>query len=652
MDKPEYPFVSSISILVIAAAAVAVLAAATLVGGAGWSIAIAGLAFALIAYGGYRRLVSRLAHHHRHGQEMSDLHLATIDALAFAIEARDEKGERHVHHMEVYAAGVARALGLSDLEIQGVRTASLLHDIGKLAVPEHILSKPGVLTQEEFQKIRVHPQVGAEIVADIPFPYPVAPLILAHHERWDGLGYPHGLAGNAIPLGARIIAIVDYFDALISDRSYQSSIPIADALSRLEQERGKAFDPAVVDAFIRLYPDLAREAEAVETRRKRRTSRERHPTQVQIGGPTAPSSSPSVFHDIAMAHKEIYALYELAKAMGSSFGVADTMALIAAKLKDLIPFSCCALFLDKDDSGAVSCRFAIGTDADRLVSLNVPAGAGLSGWVARHRRPLVNARPAADIEAAGGAAGSLSLQSALVCPLMFHDRLIGTLAVYHVDPSAYTDDHRPLLARISEQAGAVIHHSLVFERTQEDSLRDSLTGLPNRSNIIAHVGRELSRSQRLKADLSLIVMDLDGFKDINDTYGHHVGDRALQVVAAALQGTVRQYDLCARYAGDEFIVVLSGCGAAEAERKRLEFQKSVENVVFDPALEKHVPLALSAGASVFPHDGETFEALLAAADARMYRDKIRRKRQRMQTTGPDAGSVSEEVIKRAASGVL
>ena len=192
---------------------------------------------------------------------MSDLHLATIEALALAIDAKDQTAQSHIRRVQVYAAGIAKALGMPDHEIQGVKTAALLHDIGKLAVPEHILSKPGPLTQEEFQKIRIHPQVGAEIISAVPFPYPVAPLILSHHERWDGKGYPQGLKGDEIPLGARILSVVDYFDALTSDRPYHRAMEHDAALALLEQEAGKALDPQVVATFFEHLPALSAEAD-------------------------------------------------------------------------------------------------------------------------------------------------------------------------------------------------------------------------------------------------------------------------------------------------------------------------------------------------------------------------------------------------------
>jgi diguanylate cyclase (GGDEF)-like protein/putative nucleotidyltransferase with HDIG domain len=577
-----------------------------------------------------------------------------------AIDAKDQTAQNHIRRVQAYAAGLARSLGMSDNEIHGVKTAALLHDIGKLAVPEHILSKPGPLTQEEFQKIRIHPQIGAEIIGAVPFPYPVAPLILSHHERWDGKGYPHGLKGDEIPLGARILSIVDYFDALTSDRPYHKAMSEDAALALLQQEAAKALDPTVVHMFVKILPDLRAEAGALEQQTVRKLSIA-ETSSVGVARPATgfshETSKSTVFEDIALAHREIYALYEIAQAMGTSLGVADTMALISSKLANLVPFSACSLFLYSEETESLTCRFATGVDADVIHSLVVRSGLGLTGWVARNRRPLVNARPSADLDAVGGDRHT-SLQSALVCPLVFNDRFIGTLTVYHAEPSFYRDDHRRLLDRVCEQAAAVIHNSIVFEQTQEDSLTDPLTGLPNTRFMFMHLTRELARADRLKSEVSLLVMDLDSFKEINDSHGHHVGDRALREVATVLRAAIRPYDICVRYAGDEFIVVLSGCGRGEAESKRIELQQAIDDVVFEARPGKRVPLAISVGAAVFPHDGKTYEALLAHADSRMYRDKGRRKKSVSARVRPMMGplgtlfDMTDEDVRRAAAGVL
>ncbi|HEY6615054.1 MAG TPA: HD domain-containing phosphohydrolase, partial [Vicinamibacterales bacterium] len=461
----------------------------------------------------YRIFKARFRAEQRRAEQLAELHLATIEALARAIDAKDGTAENHIRRVQLYATAVARELGMSAAETQAVRTAALLHDIGKLAVPEHILSKPGPLTAEEFQKVQAHPQVGADIIAAVPFSYPVAPLIQNHHERWDGRGYPRGLKGDDIPLGARILFLVDYFDALTSNRPYHEAMTFEAAVALIEQEAGKALDPRCVQAFVHVLPQVRNEAESAEKERK---SGSVDATSAQAT--RTDRSKSSVFNDIAIAHGEIYALYQIAQTMGTSLGVSDTMALIASKLTSLVPFSACTLFQYDESANLLTCRFATGTDYELMQQLALKGGQGITGWVARNRRPLVNARPSGDLEAAGSSLPT-TLQSALVCPLLLGDRVIGTLAVYHTTPSFYGDDHRRLLDRVCEQAAAVIHNSIVFEQTHEASLTDPLTNLPNTRFMVNHLGRELSRAERGNAEVSLLVMDLNDFKDINDTFG-------------------------------------------------------------------------------------------------------------------------------------
>jgi len=605
-----------------------------------WLTSLA-LAWGVLYFGlrAYRIFKARFRAEQRRAEQLAELHLATIEALARAIDAKDGTAENHIRRVQLYATAVARELGMSAAETQAVRTAALLHDIGKLAVPEHILSKPGPLTAEEFQKVQAHPQVGADIIAAVPFSYPVAPLIQNHHERWDGRGYPRGLKGDDIPLGARILFLVDYFDALTSNRPYHEAMTFEAAVALIEQEAGKALDPRCVQAFVHVLPQVRMEAESADKERKS------GPVDATSAQATRTDrSKSSVFNDIAIAHGEIYALYQIAQTMGTSLGVSDTMALIASKLTSLVPFSACTLFQYDESQNLLTCRFATGTDYELMQQLTLKGGQGITGWVARNRRPLVNARPSGDLEAAGSSLPT-TLQSALVCPLLLGDRVIGTLAVYHTTPSFYGDDHRRLLDRVCEQAAAVIHNAIVFEQTHEASLTDPLTNLPNTRFMVNHLGRELARAERGNAEVSLLVMDLNDFKDINDTFGHHVGDRALREVAQVLRGAIRPYDVCVRYAGDEFIVVLAGCGWDEAEYKRLELQEAVESLVFEAKPGVRMPLSISAGAAVFPHDGNTYEVLMAKADRRMYRNKVMYKRdvQARAASHPPAASDNRAV---------
>ncbi len=566
---------------------------------------------ATILYVSYRMhgvYLARIENERQQAQALSELHLSTLEALALAIDAKDRPGHNHIRRVQIFATHLARAFDLPLRDQQAIRTAALLHDIGKLAVPEHILAKPGPLTPEEARKMNLHPQIGAEIIGGVPFPYPVAPLILSHHEHWDGSGYPAGLRGEEIPLGARILALANMFD---ERRSSAPGSGFDVALSWLQEAAGRELDPGVVHRFLQLAPQMRTAAQKSDLEAPR----------IRMSGEDADARPrPSVFEDIALAHQEIYALYQIAQTMGTSLGVADTMGLIASKLSSVVPFSACALFLHQENGNTLVCRFATGVDSELIQQLALRIGSGLTGWVAAHRTPLLNARPVADLEAAGSPLGT-DLESALVCPLVFDDRLIGTVGVYHTSPAFYHEDHQRLLERVCEQAAAVIHNAVVFEQTQEDSLTDPLTGLPNTRFMTAHLERELSRSERLGTEISLIVLDLDAFKRINDTFGHHVGDRALRAVADVLRDAIRPYDICVRYAGDEFVVVLAGCGAEEAEQKRLELKSAVNNVLFEPEPGNPWPLSLSAGVAVFPHDARTYESLIASADVRMYRDK-------------------------------
>src|SRR5271155_2003266 len=226
----------------------------------GWQGSMLVLPPIYLMYRSYRLYLGKLEAEKKHAEQVSNLHLRTIEALALAIEAKDQTTGEHLQRVRVYAMEVGRELGLSEDETEALRAASVLHDIGKLAVPEHIISKPGKLTPDEFEKMKIHPVVGAEILKQIEFPYPVVPIVRAHHEKWDGSGYPSGLKGEAIPIGARILAAVDCLDALASDRQYRRALPLDQAMAEVTKLAGKSFDPQVVAILQRRYVELEKKA--------------------------------------------------------------------------------------------------------------------------------------------------------------------------------------------------------------------------------------------------------------------------------------------------------------------------------------------------------------------------------------------------------
>ncbi len=574
-----------------------------------------------LTYRSHRIYHRRIADEQRRVAEWAQLHRDSTEVLARAIQAKDEGGSCHVERVQYYAAALARRIDLPDLDRQAVEIGALLHDIGKLAVPEHILSKPGPLTADERKKMQMHAQIGAQIVGAVPFPCPVAPLVHSHHERWDGSGYPSGLRGEQIPIGARILSVVDCFDALTSERPYRPAISKEGAIRILEAEAGRAFDPAIVARFVELLPVLTPPGSDGFLRRLRLST---DPASYQVSFDAARPSGADAFAEIASANRENYALYEIAQSAGRSTSLTEMMTLISAQLSTLVPFSSCALFVRRGDED-FRCRFATGLHADLLADASIAEGNGLSGWVARHRRPLVNGLPTAEFIGAGVATADIDLQSALICPLTVGDEVIGTIAVYHYAAESYTDDHRRVLDQVARQAAAAVHNTLLFERTQEQAFKDALTGLANPRALQFQVARELARARRTSSPFSLILLDLDDFKGINDEYGHLAGDRALQEVAKVLQQTTRPYDACIRYGGDEFVVLLSESGSAEAEEQRLRIQEAVASISLPADDGREIPLRVSGGASVFPEDGETYERLLARADRRMYRNKAESK---------------------------
>jgi diguanylate cyclase (GGDEF)-like protein/putative nucleotidyltransferase with HDIG domain len=574
------------------AALAAVATAATTRGAFGWLILLAVPLY--LVFRSYHSVVGRLREEQDETRRAMEVQLATVEALALAIEAKAGSTPEHIQSIQQCAAMLAEAAGLSDAEVQGVRTAALLHDIGNMAVPEHILAKTSPLTPEEFERIKNHPRVGAEILRNVPFGAPVADMVLCHHERWDGLGYPAGLRGTSIPAGARILAIADCYSTMQSDRPYRPARTQAAAIAALRDEAGRAFDPGLVDLLVTRLNHITATAHAA------------HPEE----DAWAQGEGMVALQDIAQTHREEQALYEIAQALGSSLGVADAMALIGEKVRRLVPFVTCALFLGDDADGYV-CRYAHGPGTEALIN-----------WAPRSWSEIALSLPAC---ADGRGIHGEELAAMLPCPLTFEGALIGGIAIYHTVPGAFTDEHRRLLARVSEQTAAVIFNSTRFEQTQHESHTDALTGLANRRSLDRQFESGLERAARSQGTVSLIVLDLDRLKEINDTYGHDAGDRALRAVGTVLGSTIHENDLCARFAGDEFVVLLWDTSPEQEAHRVRQLQNAVAAYPFEPRTGVQVSLSISAGPARFPTDGSTFEELLAAADARMYQDKAGRR---------------------------
>jgi putative nucleotidyltransferase with HDIG domain len=352
---------------------------------------------------------------------------------------------------------------LSEEEKAALKAAAVLHDIGKLAVPEHIIAKPGKLTPDEFEKMKIHPIVGAEILEQVNFPYPVVPIVRAHHEKWDGTGYPNGLAGEAIPIGARILAAVDCLDALASDRPYRRALPLEEAMGKVLSEAGTSFDPGVVEVLQRRYVEFEKLAKEQPLQASAKLW-----TELKVKRGFAPGAGfaestqdwrTSLPHDfrtrISSARKHCDELIEISRHFSASISVEDISALISVRLKTIVWYDAFALYcLDK---GMLVPMFVIGENSKLFASLRIPLGEGLSGWVAQHGKLILNGNPSVEPGYLDDPTKFSNLRSALAIPLGAQSGVAAVLALYRAPEDAFTaEDLRVLEAMRAGLESAVM----------------------------------------------------------------------------------------------------------------------------------------------------------------------------------------------------
>jgi putative nucleotidyltransferase with HDIG domain len=399
----------------------------------------------LICYLTLKSSFGRLEDAKRHVEDLNRLLLSTVETLATAIDAKDEVTHDHVRRVQRGALGLARALGITaDDELRAIEAAALLHDTGKIAIPEHILNKPGKLTPAEFEKMKQHAPIGADILSSIEFPYPVVPIVRHHHENWNGTGYPDRLSGEAIPLGARILSVVDCFDALTSDRPYRARMTDVQALAILQERRGVMYDPHIVDVFVADYGHIMPGPAAAP-----------HPATRVIEEARAHdreerASEPPSLTDPGVADG-LLAVTSLSRAFAGEAEVADVGALVWTILRQVLPCDTMALFVPDEARDRLVVRYAAGTQAARLRGLERPRGAGVVGWVAVTLKSAHNAEPALDL---GLHLGEPALRSCLAVPLVDGGALAGVLALYRADANAFSDDHVRLLELLAPRMAA------------------------------------------------------------------------------------------------------------------------------------------------------------------------------------------------------
>ncbi|MEJ5366951.1 MAG: diguanylate cyclase [Bryobacteraceae bacterium] len=579
-----------------------------------WYSALIIAPVALLVYYAYRLQLETLERERQHAEELASMQLHMVEALALAVESKDVAPVSDLHRMAHFCAGLGEALGLNEEQIRALRIAAVLHDIGQVAVPDHIMMKPGRLTPDEFQRLKIHPEIGAQILQQAGFPRLVSAIVRAHHERWDGSGYPLGLRGEQIPIEARVLAAVDMLLALNTERHYRRALSLDEAMEEVSREAGRGLDPVVVARLREIYRQLDSHAAA---------GPQRSPDgrQLRLPLPVAGETAPGFLRAIAEARKEEQLVLEFSQILGSSLDLDETLNELARRLHTCVDFETMVLFLRHGDR--LEAAFVEGQHFSLFHGLALQPRSGITSNVAATMRPVLNVSPTEDPIAHRNPVAAQSLKSAMIIPLDGPNGLVGTLNLYSGRHMAFHHAQLSLLMSIASKLAVSVENSAKFQQAETRASVDFLTGLPNAGALFLHLQNELARCARTETTLGLIVFDLDGFKGINDQFGHLTGNRLLQLVAQGLRENCREYDFVARMGGDEFVMVLPGVTAEAVEHRLRRLRNYVERCGME--LCGNCALSLSGGAAFFPQDGRTAEELLARADKRMYGEKKDRK---------------------------
>jgi len=401
----------------------------------------------LITYLTHRSSLGRIEDSRRHVEQLGDLYLSTIETLAMAVDAKDQITHGHIRRVQVYTIELAKLLGVRDeRQLKAIEAAALLHDMGKLAIPEHILNKPGKLTAAEFDKMKLHADIGADLLSAVKFPYPVVPIVRHHHEHWNGKGYPAGISGTDIPLGARILSVVDCFDALTSDRPYRPRLSTEDAFATILKGRGTLYDPLVVDTFVKAYPEIA-------------------PLAIKAGAEATglmnvselPDNKPeaSPLHRIRVSATETSLLDSYGRIIAATKTRAQAVEAAAQCLRQLSAATVFAFFRYDRTRDLLVCEDAPGDKNGLLVGLTLAMGTRVSGWSAATQRTSINANAALDL---ANVADFFEppLRSVFCIPVISENQTIGVFTAYSHKSEAFSESQTYAF----EQIATALSHRL------------------------------------------------------------------------------------------------------------------------------------------------------------------------------------------------
>lgn len=551
----------------------------------------------------------------RQRSRIESMQRSATRALARTVEARDETTRGHLHRVRRLCLDVGRTLNLGDRNLAALGTAALLHDIGKVAVPDGILSKPGRLSDAEMEQVKVHATVGAEILEGLPTPEPLVPIVRSHHERWDGRGYPDQLEGEAIPLGARILSAVDTYDALTSDRPYRQALSHDEAVSFLCRESGKMFDPQVVQALIDHFED-----------REPVIARPATPVAVDIAHDDDPAATRLDGGQLPLAQRELETFYDISRAMNYGLTLDEYLTLVGCQMAHLVPFQSLVVYLIEPEQHILRARFSMGKGASKLRLMTIPVGERLSGWAAQQQRAITGHDHLAPMERDGSRSDLEewshdpevgSLKSTLAAPLVGDDGVIGVIALYDHGDHRFTPEERRIVVRMSGYVAQVAARSDSLVGPSQTSLTDPLTGVPNARFLWLETAHRIARNAEGDSGFGLLAFRVSGLEQVSERLGNAAADRALCQIARRFAANCEASETLVRFGQELFLVLTPSHRSGDL----VERWDTLADRVEQPPLQSDSGIVhrvrLNAAHVCYPGDGDNLDALLEALDARL-----------------------------------
>lgn len=554
----------------------------------------------------------------RHYEELAEINDSVVEMLVMAIDAKDQSAHARLHRLKNFTRRLGQIMGLSKAEIEALKAGALLHDIGKLGVPAYILNKKGRLAEHEFAQMKMHTVIGADMLSNIRFPFPVVPIVRHHHEQWDGKGYPDGLKGEEIPLTARILALVDRYDSLRYPQPDRPALTPEQAVGQVREKSGTVFDPRLVEVLAESIDQIELEAEV--TLREQREASISGVKSADFGRSTALSAArpanglegeppldkaAAALVRVAEINQRVADLLDLSRTLAGSLTLDDAMAILTNRLSRLIPFTTCLISLFDPDSSEFEIVHAIGRDAMPALRRRLPISAGITGWVIQNQRPMYNTNPALDLGFIPPVAVG-DYKSVLVFPLVKHSQALGAISLYSTDLQSYPSEYIQLMESISQPIADSIYHALAYQRVDRVLVADQSTGLANMRSLATQFEREMARSRRSGMPLSVMLASLEPNGSVPTLPDW---EQTMSSMAELIRHRLRETDLIARQGSDTFLVLLPESGPAECDEVVGRIRRAISG-------QNPSSLSISFDHATSPVDGDSIEKLARSASRR------------------------------------